>query len=94
MNDQSHRETQEYAVFGKLIADGDGGARTSDGVDSATASATETTQELAGEIIDFVITTAFLINYITADSKTNWAEGYIMVAFYTMIVRLIFSSSF
>ena len=28
----------------------------------------------------------FLVNYVTADSKTNWAEGYIMVAFYFMIV--------
>ncbi|KAL5522048.1 hypothetical protein ACEPAF_1904 [Sanghuangporus sanghuang] len=27
----------------------------------------------------------FLVNYVTADSKTNWAEGYIMVAFYFMI---------
>ena len=28
----------------------------------------------------------FLVNYITADSKTNWVEGLIMVAFYAMIV--------
>ncbi|EJD00396.1 uncharacterized protein FOMMEDRAFT_91401 [Fomitiporia mediterranea MF3/22] len=27
----------------------------------------------------------FLVNYITADSKTNWAEGYVMIAFYIMI---------
>lgn len=27
----------------------------------------------------------FLVNYITADAKTNWAEGFAMVAFYTMI---------
>ncbi|KAH8109088.1 hypothetical protein DFH11DRAFT_1515975 [Phellopilus nigrolimitatus] len=28
---------------------------------------------------------SFLVNYVTADSKTNWAEGYIMVTFYFMI---------
>jgi hypothetical protein len=28
----------------------------------------------------------FLVNYITADAKTNWAEGFAMVGFYTMIV--------
>ncbi|TFK73012.1 hypothetical protein BDN72DRAFT_762300 [Pluteus cervinus] len=27
----------------------------------------------------------FLVNYVTADSKTNWAEGFAMVAFYFMI---------
>ncbi|KAL0949153.1 hypothetical protein HGRIS_009234 [Hohenbuehelia grisea] len=27
----------------------------------------------------------FLVNYVTADSKTNWAEGAMMVAFYIMI---------
>ncbi|KAH9482948.1 Vacuolar calcium ion transporter [Psilocybe cubensis] len=27
----------------------------------------------------------FLVNYVTADSKTNWAEGIAMVAFYLMI---------
>ncbi|KAI5122407.1 hypothetical protein M0805_002957 [Coniferiporia weirii] len=27
----------------------------------------------------------FLVNYVTADSKTNWAEGYIMITFYMMI---------
>ncbi|KAF7776298.1 hypothetical protein Agabi119p4_4691 [Agaricus bisporus var. burnettii] len=27
----------------------------------------------------------FLVNYITADAKTNWAEGCAMVGFYTMI---------
>ena len=30
----------------------------------------------------------FLVNYVTADSKTNWVEGLIMVAFYLMIVSL------
>ena len=28
----------------------------------------------------------FLVNYITADNKTNWVEGFIMVSFYIMIV--------
>jgi hypothetical protein len=28
----------------------------------------------------------FLVNYITADSKTNWAEGYTLVSFYIIIV--------
>lgn len=32
---------------------------------------------------------SFLVNYVTADSKTNWVEGLIMVAFYLMIVRLL-----
>lgn len=27
----------------------------------------------------------FLVNYVTADSKTNWVEGLIMVSFYIMI---------
>ncbi|KAK7470975.1 hypothetical protein VKT23_002389 [Stygiomarasmius scandens] len=27
----------------------------------------------------------FLVNYVTADAKTNWAEGYMMVSFYLMI---------
>ncbi len=30
----------------------------------------------------------FLVNYVTADSKTNFAEGFILVAFYFMIVRV------
>ena len=28
----------------------------------------------------------FLINYITADSRTNWAEGYTLISFYVIIV--------
>lgn len=28
----------------------------------------------------------FLVNYITADSKTNWAEGYTLISFYIIIV--------
>ena len=33
-----------------------------------------------------VLGSCFLVNYVTADSKTNWVEGLIMVAFYIMIV--------
>jgi len=25
------------------------------------------------------------VNYVTADAKTNWAEGWIVVSFYIMI---------
>ncbi|GJE95944.1 calcium/proton exchanger-like protein [Phanerochaete sordida] len=32
-----------------------------------------------------VLGACFLVNYVTADSKTNWVEGLIMVAFYIMI---------
>ncbi|EKM51117.1 uncharacterized protein PHACADRAFT_263099 [Phanerochaete carnosa HHB-10118-sp] len=32
-----------------------------------------------------VLGSCFLVNYVTADSKTNWGEGLIMVAFYVMI---------
>jgi Ca2+:H+ antiporter len=31
----------------------------------------------------------FLVNYVTADSKTNWAEGMALVVFYFMIVSLL-----
>ncbi|KIK91699.1 hypothetical protein PAXRUDRAFT_830614 [Paxillus rubicundulus Ve08.2h10] len=27
----------------------------------------------------------FLVNYVTADAKTNWAEGFVLLSFYTMI---------
>ncbi|KAF9224306.1 hypothetical protein BS17DRAFT_779615 [Gyrodon lividus] len=27
----------------------------------------------------------FLVNYVTADAKTNWAEGFVLLAFYAMI---------
>ncbi|KAI9456557.1 hypothetical protein BJY52DRAFT_1187841 [Lactarius psammicola] len=30
----------------------------------------------------------FLVNYVTADAKTNWAEGTILIAFYSWQVRL------
>ncbi|KAI0085229.1 hypothetical protein BDY19DRAFT_966909 [Irpex rosettiformis] len=32
-----------------------------------------------------VLGSCFLVNYITADAKTNWVEGLIMVCFYIMI---------
>ena len=38
--------------------------------------------------IAVLLATCFLVNYVTADSKTNWAEGYIMITFYMIIVRL------
>ena len=28
----------------------------------------------------------FLVNYVTADAKTNWAEGWVLVSYYVMIV--------
>ncbi|KAH7931353.1 hypothetical protein BV22DRAFT_1124276 [Leucogyrophana mollusca] len=28
----------------------------------------------------------FVVNYVTADSKTNWAEGFVLLSFYTMLV--------
>lgn len=34
-----------------------------------------------------LIGACFIVNYVTADSKTNWAEGATMVSFYVMIVR-------
>lgn len=30
----------------------------------------------------------FLVNYVTADAKTNWLEGFAMVSFYSMIVSV------
>jgi len=33
-----------------------------------------------------LIGACFIVNYVTADSKTNWAEGVVMVSFYIMIV--------
>ena len=37
--------------------------------------------------VTVLIGSCFLVNYITADAKTNWVEGIIMIAFYRMIVR-------
>ncbi|KIJ33173.1 hypothetical protein M422DRAFT_35554 [Sphaerobolus stellatus SS14] len=36
--------------------------------------------------VSVLIGACFLVNYVTADSKTNWAEGVILCAFYIMIV--------
>lgn len=35
--------------------------------------------------VGVLVGACFLVNYVTADAKTNWAEGYILVAFYIMI---------
>ncbi|KAH9053054.1 hypothetical protein EDB87DRAFT_310351 [Lactarius vividus] len=35
--------------------------------------------------VTLLVGACFLVNYVTADAKTNWAEGTILVAFYTMI---------
>jgi Ca2+:H+ antiporter len=35
--------------------------------------------------IAILIGACFIVNYVTADSKTNWAEGVSMVIFYCMI---------
>ena len=37
--------------------------------------------------VAILIGACFLVNYVTADAKTNWAEGYIMITFYIIIVR-------
>ena len=38
--------------------------------------------------VALLLGSCFLVNYVTADAKTNWVEGFIMVAFYVMIVRV------
>ncbi|KAM5541651.1 hypothetical protein V8D89_004841 [Ganoderma adspersum] len=35
--------------------------------------------------VALLLGSCFLVNYVTADAKTNWVEGFIMVAFYVMI---------
>ncbi|KAF8897209.1 hypothetical protein BD779DRAFT_1667217 [Infundibulicybe gibba] len=35
--------------------------------------------------VALLIGACFIVNYVTADAKTNWAEGFAMVAFYFMI---------
>ncbi|KAF5387910.1 hypothetical protein D9615_000100 [Tricholomella constricta] len=35
----------------------------------------------------------FLVNYVTADSKTNWAEGLMMVTFYFMIASVLMATT-
>jgi Ca2+:H+ antiporter len=36
--------------------------------------------------VSVLVAACFLVNYVTADNKTNWAEGVMLVAMYTMIV--------
>jgi Ca2+:H+ antiporter len=36
--------------------------------------------------IAILVASCFIVNYVTADAKTNWAEGASMVSFYFMIV--------
>jgi len=36
--------------------------------------------------VTMLVGACFLVNYITADSKTNWAEGYTLISFYLIIV--------
>ena len=38
--------------------------------------------------VTLLVGACFLVNYVTADGKTNWAEGSILIAFYAMIVRI------
>jgi Ca2+:H+ antiporter len=38
--------------------------------------------------VAILIGACFLVNYVTADAKTNWVEGMVMVLFYIMIVRI------
>lgn len=38
--------------------------------------------------VAILIGSCFLLNYVTEDSKTNWAEGAMLVALYVMIVRM------
>ena len=39
--------------------------------------------------VTLLVGACFLVNYVTADGKTNWAEGSILIAFYAMIVRFL-----
>lgn len=38
--------------------------------------------------VSILLGACFIVNYVTADAKTNWAEGFAMVSFYIMIVGL------
>ena len=38
-----------------------------------------------------LVCACFLVNYITADSKTNWAEGYTLISFYIIFVSALWS---
>jgi len=35
--------------------------------------------------VTIVVASCFLVNYVTQDNKTNWAEGLIMISFYVMV---------
>ncbi|EJD34769.1 hypothetical protein AURDEDRAFT_109247 [Auricularia subglabra TFB-10046 SS5] len=35
--------------------------------------------------VALLVAACFLVNYVTADSKTNWAEGAVMIVFYVII---------
>jgi len=35
--------------------------------------------------VALIISACFIVNYVTADSKTNWAEGFSLLAYYLMI---------
>ena len=37
--------------------------------------------------VGLLLAAGFLLNYVTFDSETNWAEGVMLVAFYSMVVR-------
>jgi Ca2+/H+ antiporter len=40
--------------------------------------------------VAILLAACFIVNYVTADAKTNWLEGYAMVSFYAMIVSEVF----
>lgn len=42
--------------------------------------------------VSVLVGACFLVNYVTADAKTNWAEGMALVLFYLMIVSLLHQS--
>ncbi|KAI0314564.1 hypothetical protein OF83DRAFT_437581 [Amylostereum chailletii] len=35
--------------------------------------------------VTILLASIFLVNYVTADAKTNWAEGFSMIAFYSVL---------
>ncbi|KAH9972678.1 hypothetical protein BJV74DRAFT_879751 [Russula compacta] len=35
--------------------------------------------------VTLLVGACFLVNYVTADAKTNWAEGFVLLSFYVMI---------
>jgi len=40
------------------------------------------------------ISATFLVNYVTADAKTSWVEGVMILALYLMIVRPVWVTRF